>query len=154
MTIFLRLAGAAALALTGTAASADILIKDAYARSSMAGAKTGAAFLIIENTGAEDDRLIDARSDAAARVELHTHEDDGNGVMRMVHVEEGFVIAAGGQHMLKRGGDHIMLMGLTEPFEQDAPVAVTLVFEKAGEMQIEIPVDLERQPGHGMNHDG
>ena len=53
----LILAGAAALALS-TPALADIAVHDAYARSAMASAKTGAAFMVIENTGDSDDRLI------------------------------------------------------------------------------------------------
>ncbi|WP_171235248.1 copper chaperone PCu(A)C [Ruegeria sp. HKCCA6837] len=132
-------------------ADGTIKVDDAYARSSGKTAKAGAAFMMIENQGVADDRLIGATSDAAARVELHTHEVDDNGVAKMVHVEEGFVIPAGETYMLKRGGAHVMFMGLTAPFEQDAMVPVTLIFENAGEVEIEIPVDLERQDkgGHG-----
>ena len=149
----LILAGAAALALS-TPALADIAVHDAYARSAMASAKTGAAFMVIENTGDSDDRLVSATSDAAMKVELHTHVADGNGVMKMMEVEEGFVIPANGQHALARGGDHVMFMGLTGPFVQDETVTVTLTFENAGEMVVEIPVDLERQPTHGAGHSG
>ncbi|MCR8550665.1 copper chaperone PCu(A)C [Salipiger sp. P9] len=147
----LILAGAAALALC-TPAVAEIVVQDAYARSSMMGAKTGAAFMVIENTGDEDDRLVSASSDAAMKVELHTHIADDNGIMRMVEVEEGFAVPAHSQHLLQRGGDHVMFMGLTAPFEQDKRVTVTLTFEKAGEMVVEIPVDLERRPMHNMQH--
>ena len=151
------LAGAIALA-TALPAFADIVITDAYARAAMPGAKTGAAFMVIENTGAAADRLIDVRSDIAVRVELHAHKDMGEGVMRMVHVEDGFAIPAGGSHALARGGDHVMFMGLRAPLVQGETVGVTLVFEEAGEIALEIPVDLARQPmngmGHGMNNGG
>ncbi|WP_121630738.1 copper chaperone PCu(A)C [Tropicibacter alexandrii] len=129
-------------------AMADIVVKDAYARA--ANTMAGAAFMVIENTGPEDDQLIDARSDVAKRVELHTHKDMGDGIMKMMHVEEGFAIPAGGEHALMRGGDHVMFMGLNGPMEQGDMVTVTLVFEKAGEIAVEIPVDLERKQGHGM----
>ena len=128
---------ASAAALAAVPAFADITVTDAYARSAMPGAKTGAAFMVIANSGDEDDRLVSATSDAAAKVELHTHKDDGNGVMKMVHVEEGFVIPAQGEHTLQRGGDHVMFMGLTAPFEQGSTVAVTLSFEKAGDVEVE-----------------
>ena len=141
------LAGAVALA-AALPALADIAITDAYARSAMATAKTGAAFMTIANSGAEDDRLIAVTSDAAERVELHTHVSDGNGVMRMMAVEDGFVIPAGGTRVLDRGDDHVMFLGLTGPFVQGATVGVTLTFEKAGAVAIDIPVDLERQPMH------
>jgi copper(I)-binding protein len=139
----LTLAGAV-LSLAGVA-SADIVINDAYARSSGPAAMAGAAFMEIVNTGAEDDRLVAVRSDAAKKVELHTHIAGEDGVMKMRDVEGGFPVPAGGHALLARGGDHVMFMGLNGPFEQGATVPVTLVFEKAGEIAVEIPVDLERQ---------
>lgn len=149
----LFLGGAAAL-LTLPAFAGDITVSDAYARSASAVAKTGAAFMVIENTGSEDDRLVEARSDIAARVELHTHLSDANGVMRMIEVKDGFAIPAGGKHMLDRGGDHVMFIGLTGPLEDGDSVAVTLVFERAGELEVEIPVDLKRMPASHGGHDG
>ncbi len=140
----------AALAFCALPALADITINDPYARAS--NTRAGAAFMVIANSGDTDDRLIAARSDISARVELHTHKDMGNGVMRMMEVEEGFVIPAGGQHALARGGDHVMFMGLTAPMEQAQSVTVTLVFEAAGEITLDIPVDLDRKPQHGGGH--
>ncbi len=155
MSLKSKLLASMATALLATSAWAQdaISVDDAYARSSGKSAKAGAAFMMIQNAGETDDRLIGVESDAAARVELHTHKVDDSGVAKMVHVEEGFVIPAGEMHMLKRGGDHVMFMGLTAPFEQGATVPVTLIFEKAGEVEIEIPVDLERQDkgGHGSH---
>jgi copper(I)-binding protein len=139
------LAATAALALAGPAA-AEIEIHDAYARAAMANAKAGAAFMEIRNTGDMDDRLIAAASDIAQKVELHTHISDANGVMQMVEVEEGFPIPAGGNHLLKRGGDHVMFMGLNGPMNEGDTVTVTLTFEQAGEVTLDIPVDLQRQP--------
>ncbi|MCR9112293.1 MAG: copper chaperone PCu(A)C [Rhodobacteraceae bacterium] len=147
------LAGLIAAATALPAAAADIMVMDSYARAAMANAKTGAAFLMIHNTGETDDRLVAAASPAAKRVELHTHIESGDGIMKMVHVEEGFELPAGGMIEMKRGGKHVMFMGLTDPFEQGEMIPLTLTFEKAGEMQIEVPVDLERQDGHGMSHD-
>lgn len=148
----LLLAAASAVLVSTSAFAGDIMIHDAYARSAGKMAKTGAAFLHVMNGGASDDRLIAVRSDVAARVELHTHIEDANGVMRMVEVEDGIAVPAGGMAMLERGGDHVMFMGITAPFEQGREIAVTLVFENAGEIEVIIPVDLERQGGHGMKH--
>ena len=146
-------AAAATLALT-TAAFADsqIMVHDAYARS--ANPKAGAAFMHIMNHGDEADRLVAVKSDVSARTELHTHKEDANGVMKMMEVKEGFEIPAGGMHMLKRGGDHVMFMGLNAPFEDGATVPVTLVFEKAGEVVIDVAVDQKRKPKHGDAHGG
>lgn len=133
------------------AAGGDIMVMDPYARAASASAKSGAAFMMIHNHGTTDDRLIGAASPAAKRVELHTHVEE-DGVMRMIHVEEGFALPADGMIMMQRGGQHVMFMGLTEPFEQGKMVPVTLIFETAGEIEIEVPVDLTRK-AEGMDHD-
>ena len=151
---FVNFVGVAAIAMGfGAAAWAEgIVVEDAYARASTPTAKSGAAFMVLMNTSDQDDRLVAAKSDVAARVELHTHREIADGVMKMMEVEEGFAIPAGGSHMLARGGDHVMFMGLNEPFADGDTVAVTLVFEHAGEVSVEIPVDLNRKPTHGGGH--
>jgi copper(I)-binding protein len=149
-------AAVAAVSVAGaaTAEGAKIMVQDQYARVSAKMSSSGAAFMEIMNMSTEDDQLIDARSDIAKRVELHTHMESGDGVMKMMHVEEGFVIPAEGSHMLQRGGDHVMFMGLNRALEHGDTVPVTLVFKNAGEISIEIPVDLERKPDQGghMKH--
>jgi hypothetical protein len=135
---------AGAMALFALPASAEITISEAYARASGPTAKAGAAFMVITNSGDTPDRLLAARSDAAMRVELHTHKDMGDGVMKMMEVEDGFLIPAQGSHALARGGDHVMFMGLTAPFEAGKTIRVELDFENAGTRTIEIPVDLQR----------
>lgn len=139
------LAGAMALGVALPAFAGDIEVQDAYMRTSGAMAKSGAAFMQIVNTGTEDDRLIDAASDISMRVELHTHKASADGVMQMLHVPEGFVIPTGATHVLARGGDHVMFMGLTRAVAHGDVVNVTLTFEKAGEMTAEVPVDQERE---------
>lgn len=148
-----KIIAAAAAALTlATPALADIKIMDPYARSSSPLAKAGAAFLVIHNTGEADDHLIDVRSDIAARTQLHTHLETGDGIVSMVHVEEGFVIPAGGKLHLQRGGNHVMFMGLTEGMAQGDSFDVTFVFRDAGEVTVTIPVDLERKAEDAMVH--
>ena len=135
---------AAAVAFAMPAFAGDISIKDPYARVSTMMSKSGAAFMVIENTGDTDDRVIGAASDVAERVELHTHIADANGVMQMVEVKEGFPVPAHGEHVLKRGSDHVMFMGLTRPLSDGDIVHVVLTLEKAGEVAVDIPVDLKR----------
>lgn len=159
MSLKSTLMGALTALAFATSAFAEIEIHDQYARSS--NAMAGAAFMMIYNYGDTDDRLLSVTSDAAARVELHTHTEDENGVMRMGEVEAGFVLPAGGELLMKRGGDHVMFMGLSDPFNQGDIVTITLVFENAGEVVVEIPVDQDRTEtmDHGnmddsdMDHD-
>lgn len=147
-TLFAALAG---LTLAAPVMAQEIHVLDTYARSASPMAKTGAAFMLIENIGDAPDRLIAVKSTAAKKVELHTHREEG-GVMKMVHVEEGFELGAGETLFLQRGGHHVMFMGLTEPFEQGKTIPLTLVFEKSGEITLDIPVDLERMPKEGHGH--
>lgn len=144
---------AAVLISLPTFGASEIVVSDPYARTSRPGAPTGAAFMMIQNTGAVADRLVSAQSGIAKKVELHTHIDQGEGVMKMVEIEEGIEIAPGATHMMKRGGDHVMFMGLVQSLEQGGEVVVTLTFEQAGDVVLTIPVDNERMPKHGsMNH--
>ena len=143
---------AASIALA-VPAFADIIIEDGYARSSGKMAISGAAFMMIKNTGVKDDHLISVTSDISKRVELHTHIENDQGIMKMVHIEEGFIVPAGGMVHLKRGGKHVMFMGLHEAMEHGGKVTFTLIFRDAGEITVTVPVDLERKPMSGMNHD-
>ncbi|MFW8635282.1 copper chaperone PCu(A)C [Cribrihabitans pelagius] len=155
-SLVLAAASAAALSVPALSLPAlaeamkPVMVEDAYVRVASKAAKAGAAFMQIANHGAEDDRLVEVRSDVAARVQLHTHEAGGGGVMKMRHVEDGFAIPAGEGHALKRGGDHVMFMGLKRSLEHGDMVPLTLVFENAGEITLEVPVDLERKlEAHG-----
>lgn len=155
LTLSLRTGfAAAAFSLLSTipTLAGDITVTESYARAAGASAMAGAAFMEIMNAGPEDDRLISATSDVARKVELHTHVIGDDGVAKMVQVEEGFVIPAGGMHLLERGGDHVMFMGLNRSLDNGDMVTVTLTFEKAGEVTIEVPVDNDRKPGmaHGQ----
>lgn len=133
-------------------------VHDAYARAAGMG-KSGAVFFVVHNNTETDERLADARADVAKKVELHTHKDMGDGVMKMMHVPEGFAIPAGEIHELARGGDHVMLMGLTADLKNGDTFPLTLVFDQAGEVTIEVTVDNDRQAspmqmqGGHMQHD-
>lgn len=154
MNRFQTLLAAAATLITLPAFAHDgVQIENAYARTMGSIGASGAVFLEINNHADVDDRLIDVKSDAAEKAELHTHKDDGNGVMQMVHVPEGFPVPALGNHALQRGGDHVMLMGLTRDLKDGDIVTLTLVFEHAGEVVVEAPVDNARK-ATGMGHSG
>lgn len=141
------------LSASPLAAAETMMVEDAYARSSTASAISGAAFMKLVNHSGADDRLVGASSDVADKVELHQHVEDANGVMRMGEIEGGVPLAADETHIFQRGGDHLMFLGLKQPLVQDDVIKVTLEFEKAGPVEIEIIVDQERQPDHGaMQH--
>jgi periplasmic copper chaperone A len=113
---------------------------------------TGAGFMTIRNTGSTPDRLVAARSPAAGVMELHTHIRDGD-VMRMRPVP-AIELPAGQEVRLAPGGLHLMLIGLTQSLEPGGRVPVTLVFERAGEVTIQLAVEAAgaRGPAHGGGH--
>lgn len=108
----------------------------------------GGGFLTIRNTGAAPDKLVSASSPAAGRLELHTHIRDGD-VMRMRPVAD-IPVPANGEVTLQPGGLHLMLIGLTQSVNVGQSVPVTLRFERAGEVTIQLAVQAAgaRQPGH------
>ena len=118
---------------------AGITVKGSFSRPSPTIGGTGAAFMTIVNNGRDTDRLVSAGCPVAKVVELHetTNED---GVMRMQPRPEGFEIPAGGQLELKPGGKHVMLMGLTAPLKAGDKIEITLNFERAGPVKVEVPV--------------
>ncbi|WBU56966.1 copper chaperone PCu(A)C [Paracoccus sediminicola] len=142
------------------AESSDLQIADAYARSS--NPKSGAAFMTIRNTGDQDCTLGLVSTERADKAELHTSKEDDQGMMRMLPIEGGIEIAAGGEHALARGGDHVMLMGLTEPLEEGDELALTLDFGDCGMVDLTVPVDNKRsgtedstmEGGHQPGHSG
>ncbi|WP_353471495.1 copper chaperone PCu(A)C [Salipiger sp. H15] len=137
----------AALALmlsTAGFARADILVEDAYAWLAIPNAQSGAVYMVLRNDGPEEDRLVSASSEAAAKTMLHGSAEGAGGVMTMHDHAQGVVIPAGGSHAFARGGDHVMLMGLSRPLEQGATLGLTLTFEHAGEIRLEVPVELGR----------
>ena len=146
----------ALLSVMATASHPHMMIEDAYALAASPNAKAGAAFMEITNHSETADRLVAASSDVAARVELHTHIEK-DGVMRMTELEDGIPFEADETVLLKRGGMHVMFMGLNRSLNDGDLVEVTLSFENAGDVTIEVPVDLNRKPdpdAHGAGHSG
>ncbi len=134
---------AAAVAVPGVAHDyrlGTLEISHPWTRATPPTAQAGGGFLTITNKGTAADRLLAARSTVSDRVEVHEMKMDGN-VMRMRELEKGLEIPAGATVMLKPGGYHIMFMGLKAPFAKDARVPVTLVFEKAGSLDIVLDVE-------------
>lgn len=147
----LRLLATALLALpllagAQTSDSGTIRILQPWARATVTGQGAGGAFLKIENTGAAD-RLLSVRSEAAASTELHTMTMEGN-IMRMREVDS-IELPPGKTVELKPGGLHIMLMGLKAPLKAGEQVPLTLRFEKAGELSLQVPIEAAGSAGAG-----
>ncbi len=146
-------AAVAALFLAFPALAHDgIHIENAYARIAPGGS-SGAVYLEIVNHSAEPDRLTGVASAAAQKVEIHTSEQDAAGVMRMVPLPEGLAVEGHGTRLLQQGGEHVMLMGLTQPLADGDSFKVELTFERGEVIEVEVTVDNARAPAAGGDHD-
>ena len=117
----------------------SIEIDQSWTRATPSTARTGGGFLTITNKGTTPDRLIAARSTASDKVEIHEMKMDGN-IMRMRELEKGLEIPPGATVVLKPGSYHIMFMELRSPLVKGEKVPVTLVFEKAGSVDVVLEV--------------
>lgn len=125
----------------------SISIEQPWARAAVQGG-TGGVFLTIRNTGAASDRLLSASSPLPRAAELHTTVRDGD-VMRMQPVQ-AIEIPAGGSVTLRPGGLHLMLVNLSAPMRVGESVPVTLTFERAGAITVQVPVQAAGAAGpHG-----
>jgi len=143
MRYLLTLASAALLlaaAVPTFAQSTSIHIDKPWARATPAGAKTGAAYMTIDNKSGQPDRLTGASSDVAKTLQIHEMKVV-DGVMKMREIPGGLPVPAGGSVTLKPGGYHVMLIGLNKALKKGEKFPLTLVFEKAGKVSIEVPVE-------------
>lgn len=129
----------------------DLMVLDYWARESIPGVPNSSAYMTLHNHSGAADRLLEAAAPVAERVELHTHLMDG-GVMRMRQVE-AIDLPAGGVVELKPHGLHVMIIGLHAPLAAGDHIPLTLTFEHAGSVTIDVPVrGLEGAAGSGHSH--
>ena len=127
--------------------AADVQVLNVRAREAPPGARTAAIYLTVENRGAVADRLVAARSPRGA-VEMHAMRMDG-GVMRM-RATPDVPVPARGRVDLAPGGLHLMLVDPAPPLKAGERVPVTLTFERAGAVDVQVPVEpLQGAAPHG-----
>ena len=126
------------LALVAFPAFADVKIENAWTRATPPGAKIAAGYLTIRNGAASADRLVSASSPAADKVQTHVTVTERD-ISRMREVK-GYEIPAHGAFELKPGGAHLMLVGLKAPLKEGERVPLTLKFQRAGEVKVELEV--------------
>lgn len=160
-------AAAASFLSTGAAAAHDftlgpIRIDHPWARASAGAVRVGAAYMTLRNGGTSGDRLLMAATPQAARVELHSHVmKDGTAMMQEVKAID---INAAGTAELKPGGLHVMLFDLKAPLREGESFPLTLTFERAGTVTVQVKVEKRGamqgehggadrgKPDHGKTH--
>lgn len=151
---------AGALALVASTAVAHdykigaLQIAHPWARATPKGAAVGGGYFKITNTGSTPDRLVSGTSEISGRFEVHEMSMD-NGVMKMRQLKDGIEIKPGETVEFKPGGYHVMMLDLKGPIKEGERVKGTLVFEKAGKVDVEyavVPVGGSPSGGATMNH--
>lgn len=122
-----------------------------HADRAMEGLSLGAFYFTVTNNGDEPDTLVEVESDIADIVEIHNVEMD-EGVMQMVHMQDGLEIASGESIVFEPGSYHVMLIGITESLLDGEDFTATLHFEHAGEVEITVPIHA-LEPDEGEHSD-
>ena len=137
-------------------AGGGVDVSGSWSRATPPGMEVGVAYFMIENHG-DADRLVGVASPVAQRAELHTHVEDG-GLMKMRKLD-AVDVEAGKAVMFEPGGKHVMLKSLQKPLEEGESFPLTLTFEKAGNVELEVFVhgigamQAEQDMDHcGMDH--
>lgn len=131
-------------------AADSITINQPWARATPGGAQTGAVYMKLVNVGDTEDRLTGGSTSVASEVQIHEMAVE-NGVMKMRELPNGLAIPAKGSVSLKPGSYHVMLIGLKQPLKQGEHIALTLNFEKAGKIDVDVPVLSMGATDHDMD---
>ena len=125
-------------AAAASAADPAIKIDKAWARATMQPGATGVVYLTLSNSGPAADRLVSVSSPVAAEAGLHIMVMEGT-VMQMRPVD-ALDVKPGDSIQLKPGGLHIMLVKLKQPLKQGGHFPLSLEFERAGRIDVEVLV--------------
>lgn len=133
-----------------------VTVDHPWSRPTPPGTPMGVGYMSISNSGSSDITLVGAATPRAGNVSIHEtsmHE----GVMRMAPVKGGLAIPAGTTVELKPHSFHLMLEKLKSPLREGESIPLTLTFEGADEMQVELNVeslDGEMMKSESMDHSG
>jgi periplasmic copper chaperone A len=118
----------------------DIEVDHPWMRATPKGADSTVGYFRITNSGTTADRLTAAATPLASRVEFHEMTMTGT-VMKMRPLPAGLEIKPGETIELKPSSFHAMFVGLKQPLKQGDRVKGTLMFEKAGALEVEYSVE-------------
>ncbi|MBV7561534.1 copper chaperone PCu(A)C [Pseudomonas sp. sia0905] len=148
-----KLALTAALLATSLLANAheydvgQLHIDHPWSREMPPVAPTAAAYFVVHNKGDADDRLLTVETPVAGKAEIHEHAHV-NGMMKMQQVQN-VVIPAGGEVKFAPMGYHVMLFNLKQQAQAGDRFPMTLTFEKAGLVTVEVAVQKDEPAAEG-----
>ena len=130
----------AALANAHDARIGSLHVLHPASRATLPGQNSGVVYMTIENEGATADRLLSLSTPAARGVSIHTMSMQGT-TMKMRELDNLPLAPAAKVPMTAESGYHIMLTGLKQPLKAGDKLPLTLMFEKAGKLEVSIHVE-------------
>ncbi|WP_339079985.1 copper chaperone PCu(A)C [Pseudomonas sp. TMP9] len=129
----------------------NLHIEHPWSREMPPVAPTAAAYFVVHNKGSEADRLLSVSTPAAGKAELHEHVH-ADGLMKMQQVQ-GVDIAAGGEVKFEPMGYHVMLFNVQQQAKDGERFPLTLTFEKAGQLEVQVDVHNDAPSAEPMQGD-
>lgn len=153
-TLHRVLLGATLCCASAWAGAQSLHVENPWSRAMPPSAPTAAAYFELHNGGDRPDRLLGARTSIAGKAAIHEHAHV-DGLMKMREVAGGVPLAADARVSFQPGGYHVMLFELPRQMNEGEHFSLTLVFERAGEVMVEVPVRRgapSAQDGHHHHH--
>lgn len=130
----------------------DLIVYNSWGRFGFSGeGSVSGAYLVIENQGETDDRLIEIQSDAVSEVEIHESSVSGD-MMSMSPVETIDIPAEAIIDLSEESNYHLMLIDLQQDLMIGEAITMTLIFESGNEVRLAVPIMM--QPNHETHPSG
>lgn len=139
LMLALVVAATCSLSLAHDARLGSLHLIHPAARATLPGQTSGAVYMTIENEGSTGDKLLSLSTPAAASAAIHQMALDG-GIMKMREIDALPLAPAAKVALQPDSGYHIMLSGLKKPMQAGDRIPLTLVFEKAGKIDVSVHV--------------
>ncbi|MFO1080463.1 MAG: copper chaperone PCu(A)C [Reyranellaceae bacterium] len=109
-------------------------------------------YLTVVNGTETDDRLLSATCAAADTVSIHAIKVIGAGI-RMQPLADGLAIPPATTIELRPRGYHLLIEGFRQPPSVGSRLTVGLVFERAGRLELELPITEQGPVGNDVLSD-
>ncbi|WP_425409382.1 copper chaperone PCu(A)C [Hyphococcus sp.] len=128
-----------------------VVVSDAWTRATTPAQKMSAAYVQLCNGADVADKLVSVTFDGADAAELHTTRMNEAGVASMAPLTDGLPLPSGEAVSMAPGGAHIMLIGLSNAFEDGDDPSLTLNFENAPPQTIIFEVRADAGEDHNAH---
>lgn len=141
--------------LAGCSQAEPIEVSDIWVKSSEMSTQGGmtAVYGTLTNNSGSDITLVGGMTSVAGVVEVHEMAMVG-GEMKMQQIEGGLIIPAGQSIVLEPGGNHLMLMMLTEDITAGEEISVTFDFDGAEDLTVSGVIAKPAEGGDEEYHSG